>query len=63
VYNRGSELVNKDNSTIFFSENCLDETKLVVRDRLDKKSRLLQLRPHLQSTGTSSPTTVTARSS
>jgi hypothetical protein len=37
VYNRGSELVNKDNSTIFFSENCLDETKLVVRDRLDKK--------------------------
>jgi hypothetical protein len=45
VYNRGSELVNKDNSTIFFSENYLDETKLVVRDRLDKKSRLLQLRP------------------
>jgi hypothetical protein len=36
IYSRGSgQLVNRDKSAVFFSKNCLDETKQLVRDELN----------------------------
>jgi hypothetical protein len=42
IYNRGSgQLVNREKSAVFFSKNCLEETKIVVRHELHIETEAL----------------------